>query len=206
MLTLPALIGAALAGCGLSSMTSGIGGGMLGGGSSPANTEVGSVTEEQLLQAAKADGGASGPISGELSQGCPRFQVWPRDNTVTIFEPGRIGDGLAVMHRGEITKTARECRIESGRVVVRYGFSGRVLLGPKGKSGTVALPITVFVADAKRERITADKMKVDVAVAIEKPIGYFSIVRTISFPLPEGSRPAEFDVFVGLERNLPNAG
>jgi hypothetical protein len=199
------MLSVALAGCGLSGLTSGIGGGMLGGSSST-STEVKSVTEDQLLQAAKADAGASGFSGGELSQGCPRFLVWPRDNTITVYEPGKVGDSLAVMHRGEITKTARECQVENGRVTVRYGFSGRVLLGPKGKSGTVVLPINVFVADSKRERIVTDKMKVDVAVAVDKPIGYFSMVRTISFPVPEGSRPAEFDVFVGLERNLPNAG
>ena len=72
---------------------------------------------------------------------------------MTIYEPGKVGDGLAVMHRGEITKTARECQIEPGRITVKYGFSGRVLLGPKGKSGRVTLPLNVFVTDAKREKI-----------------------------------------------------
>ena len=66
---------------------------------------------------------------------------------MTIYEPGRVGDGLAVMHRGEISKTARECQIEPGRITVKYGFSGRVLLGPKGKSGRVTL-----AADRVRHR------------------------------------------------------
>ena len=47
------------------------------------------------------------------------------------------------------------------------------------KTGNVTLPLTVFVTDAKRERISAEKMKVDVAVAVDKPIGYFSTVRTV---------------------------
>ena len=76
-----------------------------------------------------------------------------------------MGDGLAVMHRGEITKTARECQIEPGRVTVKYGFSGRVLLGPKGKAGRVTLPVNVFVTDAKREKIANEKVRVDVDVA-----------------------------------------
>jgi hypothetical protein len=110
------------------------------------------------------------------------------------------------MHRGEITKTARECQIESGRVTVKYGFSGRVLLGPRGKDGTVSLPVTVFVTDAKRERIAQDKMKVEAAVAVDRPIGYFSAVRSVTFTIPEGTRPAEYEVFVGFDRNLPGAG
>src|SRR5690606_24746315 len=66
-----------LAGCGMSSLTSGIGGGMLGGSSS-SSTEVASVSEEQLLSAAKADYGTTGSSGIDLAHGCPRFVIWPR--------------------------------------------------------------------------------------------------------------------------------
>ena len=194
----------AISGCGLSSITSGIGGGLFGGSSS--KSEPRAVSEEQLLTAAKSDLGDVSGVGGDVAHGCPRFVVWPRDHTVTIYEPGKVGDGLAVMHRGEITKTARECAVEPGRVTVKYGFSGRVLLGPRGRDGTVSLPLNVFVTDAKREKIAAEKMKVDVQVALDKPIGYFSFVKTVTFNIPEGARPGEFELFVGFERNVPNAG
>lgn len=195
-----------LAGCGMSSITSGLGGGMFGGKSS--STQVQSVTEEQLLSAAKADEGATGSTTaaGEIAYGCPRFKVWSRDNNVTIYETGRVGDGLAIMHRGEITKTARECDVQPGRVTVKYGFSGRVLLGPRGQSGHISLPVNVFVTDAKREKVATDKLKVDVDVAVDNPIGYFSAVRTVTFNVPEGSRPGEYEVFVGFDRAVPGAG
>src|SRR5262249_11542700 len=166
---------------------------------------VGSVSQDQLLSAAKTDGGEAGSL-GEVAHGCPRFQVWAREGYVTIYEPGRVGDGLAVMHRGEITKTARECEIEQGRITVKYGFSGRVLLGPKGKSGRVTLPLNVFVTDAKREKIATDKVAIFVACVLDKPIGYFSVVKSISFPLPEGTRPGEYEVFVAFDRAAPGAG
>jgi len=197
-----------LGGCSnMSSLTSGIGGGWFGGDSKPKTAEVNTVTEDQLLAAAKNDGGTTGSLGGEVvAHGCPRFNVWSREGYVTIYESGKVGDGLAVMHRGEITKTARECHIEPGRITVKYGFSGRVLLGPKGKSGRVTLPLNVFVTDAKREKLLTDKVAVDVDIALEKPIGYFSLVRTVTFPFPEGSRPAEFEVFVGFDRATPGAG
>jgi hypothetical protein len=113
---------------------------------------------------------------------------------------------LAIVHRAEITKTARECQVEPGRVTVRYGFSGRVLLGPRGKSGPISLPVNITVTDAKREKITGDKMKVDTIVAVENPIGYFSAVRSVTFLIPEGTRPGEFEVNVGFDRAVPNAG
>jgi hypothetical protein len=80
------------------------------------------------------------------------------------------------------------------------------MLGPKGRTGRVTLPLNVFVTDAKREKVVTEKVAVDVDVAVEKPIGYFSFVRTITFNVPEGSRPAEFEVYVGFDRATPGAG
>lgn len=188
----------------MSSLTSGLGGGMFGGGQKAEAT----VSEDQLLAAAKTnDPSATGSTSiGEVAAGCPRFIVAPRDNHITFYEPGRAGDGLAIMHRGEITKTARECQVEPGRVTVRYGFSGRVLLGPKGKPGNIALPLNVVVNDSKRAPVTGDKVSVDVSVGLDKPIGYFSAVRTVTFDIPEGSRAGEFELVVGFDSKAAGAG
>jgi hypothetical protein len=200
-------VAAGLGGCGMSSLTSGLGSSVFGGAaSSSAKSDVKTVSEDQLLSAAKAgDGSAPAAISADAG-GCPRFVVGQRDNNLTIYETGRVGDGLAVMHRGEITKTARECSVEPGKVTVRYGFAGRVLLGPKGKAGNIKLPVTITITDAKRERVAADNVKVDVDVALDKPIGYFSAVKAITIPIPEGSRPGEFEINIGFDRAVPGAG
>lgn len=191
----------ALAGCGMSSITSGLGGGMFGSSKPSVSDSNEAVSEEQLLSAAKAEGSSAGPtVTGGINPGCPRLTAKSGDNNITFYEPGRTGDGLAIMHRGEITKTARECHIEAGRVTVKYGFSGRVLLGPRGQSGTVSLPINVIVTDGSNSRIAADAMKVDVTVALDKPIGYFSAVREVSFPVAEGARPGEYELFVSFDR------
>jgi hypothetical protein len=201
-----------LAGCGLSSLTSGLGSGIFGGGSSQtASTEAGGVSEGELLAAAKMEGAAAptavaAPGVVEVNPGCPRVNITSRDNNLTIYETGRVGDGLAVVHRGEITKAARECHIEPGRVTVKYGISGKVLLGPRGKTGPISLPISVMVTDAKREKVAVDKLKVDTSVAVENPIGYFSAIRTVTFAIPEGARAGEFEVNVGFDRAVPNAG
>jgi len=201
-----ALIGVAamLGGCGMSSLTSGLGGGMFGSSTTAAND---GVNADQLLVAAKSGDAATGSTNvGEISTGCPRMVLASRDNNITFYEPGRAGDGLAIMHRGEITKTARECVVEPGRVTVKYGFSGRVLLGPKGKAGSISLPVNVIVTDSKRAQIAADKMKVDVSVGDDKPIGYFSAVHSVTFAIPEGSRAGEFEMTVGFDSKAAGAG
>ena len=200
-----------LAGCGLSSLTSGLGSGIFGGGSSTDvnATAAEGVSDAELLAAAKSDGAAASTsvAVGEVSAGgCPKVVIYPRDNNLTIYETGRVGDGLAIVHRGEITKTARECQIAQGRVTVKYGFSGRVLLGPRGKTGPITLPVNITVTDAKREKVAADKLKVATTVAVENPIGYFSAVRSVTFVIPEGARAGEFEVNVGFDRAVPGAG
>lgn len=201
-----ALTVALLGGCGLPSLTSGLGGGF-GGSGQPQSAQVETVSEEQLLSAAKAEvtGGGVQSSTG-VSPGCPKFEVWPRDNNVTIYQEGRIGDGLAIRHRGEITKTARECTVESGRVTIKYGFSGRVLLGPSGASGVVTLPVNIFVTDAKREKIATDTLQVSVDMMVDQPIGYFSAVQSITFDVAEGARAGEYEMFVAFEKNVPGAG
>ncbi len=145
-------------------------------------------------------------LAATLQVVAPRFRTMQRDHHVTIYEPGRVGDGLAVVHRGEITQTARECYIEGNRVTVKYGFSGRVLLGPRGKDGNVSLPVNVVVTDAKRAQVTAERAAIDSAVTLDKPIGYFSSVRSVTFPVPEGARPGEFEIQVGFDPKTPGAG
>ncbi len=192
-------IALALSGCGLSTLTSGLGGGVFGGnGQSQQTTGSTGVNEDQLLAAARGVGTYSGTL-GEVSSQCPRVRVEAKDNHLTIHEAGMTGDALAVLHRGELTKTARECQVAGPNVTVKYGFSGRVLLGPKGRAGTVTMPIRVSLLNAKRERLTTESMNVETALTIEKPIGYFSAVRTLNFQMPVGSRPGEFEIEIGFD-------
>lgn len=185
---------AGLAGCGMGSLSSG-----WFGSKSESDTAATSVSNDAMLTAAKLDGeGASATAS--LGTQCPEFVVWPNDRLLTVYADGRDGDNLAVVHRGEITQTARECSIQPGQVTVKFGFSGRVLLGPKGVPGVVRLPVNVFVTDANREKIQTEPVVVQTEITTDKPIGYFSAVRTVSFAIPEGARPADYKLFVAFDK------
>ena len=48
--------------------------------------------------------------------------------------------------------------------------------------------VNQLVVKISNEKIATDKATVDVAVSLDKPIGYFSTVKTITFPIPEGAR------------------
>jgi len=181
---------ATLAGCGMPSL-----GGLLG--PKPA-TPIAGVSEDSMMSAAKSDD-SSGDAEASI-QACPQFAVWPSTQTLTSYESGREGDGLAIVHRGEITQTARECDIKGGHVSIKYGFSGRVLLGPKGAAGHVSLPVNIVLTDASKQRVQGDSLRVEVDITPDKPIGYFSSVRTITFDVPEGARMADYKLYVAFDK------
>jgi len=196
-LAMVVLAAAGLSGCGMGSLSSG-----WFGAKAETDTLSPGLSSDAMLTAAKLDGESGDGASATASLGtqCPQFVVWPNDQLLTVYADGRDGDGLAVVHRGEITQTARECSVQPGLVTVKFGFSGRVLLGPKGAPGPVTLPVSVFVTDANREKIQTEPVPVQTEITTEKPIGYFSAVRTVSFPIPEGARPADYKLYVAFDK------
>lgn len=179
-----------MAGCAVSKLAS-----PFGSGSEDSSASV--VTEDRLLETAKADAGTDLP--GGQSAHCPQVVAWPRDRLVTVYQPGHSGDALHVIHRGEITKMARECHLYSGQVVVKYGFAGRILLGPKGKPGSVSFPVNVRVAGVEQTTLATDRVNVSATIPQGNPVGYFSMVREISFPVSVGTRPEDYKVFVAFD-------
>lgn len=159
-----------------------------------------------MLDKAKADAPTmeSGTVGDSLH--CPQVVAWPHDRLLTIYAGGQVGDSQAIVHRGEITKLARQCQIYGNQVTVKYGFAGRVLLGPKGKPGQVTMPISIKVADADRKVLANDKASISTVIPTENPVGYFSMVKEITFPMTMGTRPEDYKVFVAFERTQAGAG
>jgi hypothetical protein len=196
-LTCGLLAGLFACGCSVSNVSSPFGAGS-------ADSAASSVTEDRLLETAKADSGTDLP--GGMSAHCPQVVAWPKDRLVTIYQGGKTGDAEAVIHRGEITKMARECQIYSDRVMVKYGFAGRVLLGPKGKSGNITFPVNVHVQGPDHKTLANDRMSISTTIPAGSTVGYFSMVRQVSFPIRIGTRPEDYKVFVAFDQNVPGAG
>ena len=163
------------------------------------------VNEARLLEAARAD--TSGQVSIETAlTSCPRFTIWPRDKLLTVYDVGRTGDGLAIQYRGELTKTARECQIQPNQVTIKYGFAGKVLLGPRGRPGPVRMPVKVHLTDRERNIIATQKLVIDVTIPNDKPVGYFSAVRETTFPIAPGVPPGDYRLYVAFDRTAPGTG
>lgn len=157
------------------------------------------LSEDTLLAAAKNDVAADGVLSPATAL-CTKFRIWESGRFLTVYNVGQYGDGLAVRYRGELTKAARECAFQPGTVHVKYGFAGRVLLGPKGQAGTFNMPLLVYLTDAKGKPIKTEKVSVPVTVNPGQTMGYFSVVRRMDIPLEGTQSGKSYRVFVGFEK------
>jgi len=162
------------------------------------------VSEDRLLEAAKNDNSNQFDLPSR-DKGCPRVTAWQRDRTLTVYEAGRVGNQLAIKHRGEITKTARECEVGRRKVTVKYGFAGRVLLGPRGQPGTITLPLRVHVTDSARNIISSENIAVSVNVSPGTLVGFFSAVREVSIATPDGGDITQYQLYVAFDRRAAGA-
>lgn len=194
-----------LSACGVSQITSSIGdGGIFSSSKKPETANwTPIITEESMLTAARTN--SNGPVDMAAANGCPVLQVEGGQRYITNYEGNRVGDGASVINRGEITKTARECQIVEGQVVVKYGIAGRVLLGPKGKPGTITFPVTMEVLDKTKNKVKAEPFTVSVVITKENPIAFFSTVRDVAIPVKQGAVPQDYSVVIAFEKNKPGA-
>lgn len=173
--------------------------------SSSANTPA-PISQTALLANAKADNGSDPALAFGEDTNCPRVVSWPQDRLITVYQRGHQGDQMAIVHRGEITKLARQCNLVGDTMTVKYGFAGRVLLGPKGRPGVVTLPVEIRVANADHKVIKVDKLRVATTIQPGSPVAYFSMVRMVSFPIAIGTRPQDYQIYVGLKQSLAGSG
>lgn len=192
-----------LSGCSLGSVPSfgGLGGNIFGSSDKKEDVSASSkvLSEEGLLSEAKQEVTALGQDTKQASL-CTKFKIWDAERFLTVYDVGQYGDGLAILYRGELTKAARECVLQPGTAHVKVGFAGRVLLGPKGNSGTVNLPMHIYLTDKKGKIIKNNKMTVPVTIESGKPIGYFSMIKKIDIPLTEGKSGKDFRLFIGFDK------
>ena len=84
--------------------------------------------------------------------------------------------------------------------MVKYGLAGRILLGPKGKTGPITLQVTMQVMDKSKNKVTSEPFPVSVTITKENPLSYFALVRDVTIPIKEGTTPQDYSIVVAFEK------
>ncbi len=189
-----------LSACGVSQVTEPLQEGLFGEGEAQnGDGQAAQGTAYASEDAVPPVDGFSTSVAG-TSLGCPRLQITSDSRTITFHAPGGGNDAQSVMHRGEFVEVARECGVSSSGVAVKYGFSGRVLLGPRGKAGSITLPATLTVLDQGKAVVKTQKIRVVVNVSAGATTGVFSEVKEINVPIPAGKSANNYRIYIGFDK------
>jgi len=136
---------------------------------------------------------------------CPSVSV--RTGAATLMIGSKPGEGepsaLDLRYQATITRTARECHINSGLMTMKVGVEGRVITGPAGGPGTVDVPLRIAVVHEgiNPKTIVSKFARVEVAVASAVDhVPFTHVDPEISFPMPQPIADIDaYVVYVGFD-------
>ena len=76
---------------------------------------------------------------------CPPVQIRSGASTYSVAVDGKEAVGNDVKFLASITRTARECNLNSGQITAKIGIQGRIIVGPQGAPPTIQVPLRVAV-------------------------------------------------------------
>ncbi len=120
----------------------------------------------------------------ELRAFCPSVSIRQSNAILSAFERGGDGDASRLRHRATLSEATRSCTYEPGIIRMNVAAAGRLVPGPRGATGTVSLPVEVFVID-RNQRVYERRFNLDVQVADVAGATQFVLNDPqISFPTP----------------------
>jgi hypothetical protein len=140
----------------------------------------------------------AGPPQPEID--CPRVDI--RQGASTFSQSGSDNGALSLRYQANFVKTARECALRGGNVTMKVGVQGRIILGPAGVPGPVALPIRFAVVKEGLEPKTIwTKFYM---LPVDMPAGQPNVLFThveedMTVPMPPSSEFDKYVIYVGFD-------
>ncbi|GAA5540200.1 hypothetical protein D8666_09485 [Ochrobactrum soli] len=149
------------------------------------------------------DMAAEGPkriSASELRAYCPTVTL--RDGTAffSTYAKGGDKDPAQVVYQASLTDVTRSCQYGDGNITIDVAAAGKVVPGPKYKSGTITMPVRVAVRQG--DQVVYSKLHKQ-AVTITNGDTATQFVfndKGISLPMPDKQN---IQIFVGFDEG-PN--
>ena len=135
--------------------------------------------------------------------GCPSVEVLA--GTASY----RVGGGGAsdVAHQASLNDVARECTFQGGRMSLKVGVQGRMLIGAAGKPGSYPVPVRIVVK--RGDSVVVSRLaRVSVSVPPgQGSVPFAHVEEGIALPVSSSIDPAdEYTVLVGFDSGGGSAG
>lgn len=150
-------------------------------------TTASSNNAEQPKKADKLD-------VASLEQFCPRINLRSGTAYYDRYEKGGDGDPNRVLYQAAITDVSRGCTPDNDTVKINAALAGRIVPGPKGKPGTVTVPIRVAVV--KGDQVIYSKLFKHEVQTSQNATEFIFNDPDIVIPKPD--RP-DIGIFIGFD-------
>ena len=109
--------------------------------------DLGIGEDQSGSQIAAADSGQITDV--ELRAYCPRVEL--RDGTAfyNTYERGKQDEADSIIYQASLAEVTRSCNYGSGALQMTVAAAGRVVPGPKSRSGNINMPIRVAVVQGE---------------------------------------------------------
>ena len=144
-------------------------GNMFGGGSSSAQLQNASATQAEIAQ-------ASTNALPAIATECPPIKVRAGGEAIFQYASGKVGNPKDLNYQAVIEKQSRNCVVSNGKITVKMGVVGRLLLGPAGNISSVDVPLRFAI---ERDGVALFSEKYDIPVAITPPNQSEELVKVV---------------------------
>ena len=137
----------------------------------------------------------------ELRAYCPKVDLREGTAFYRTYEKGgrETEDANLVIYQAALSETSRDCKYENGTLTMTVAAAGRVVPGPKGKAGTITMPIRVAVT--RGDEVLYSKLSTQEVQIAETGATQFVFKDTqVSFPQPTARN---IQVFIGYDEGPP---
>lgn len=129
---------------------------------------------------------------------CPLISF--REGTTYYRQYARRGEGdpSQITYQASLADATRSCTINDDQLTVNVFAAGRVLAGPKGKAGTLELPIRVAVLDRTTNEVLYSELSKQVITLTEPNLTGQFVFNDPGIVIPVGAA-GETQIFVGFD-------
>jgi hypothetical protein len=137
---------------------------------------------------------------------CPGMMV--RSGASTWQVPGGT-TSTNLRYQGSLGQLARECAVLGDAMTIKVGVEGRVLVGPKGGAGSVAVPLRIaLVQEGPQPKSVWTKFY---SVPINVPPGQTQVTFThveddLTFAIPPSKDLSSYVIYVGYDPQTAASG
>lgn len=137
---------------------------------------------------------------GQFTLKCPELEVRAGSAHYIFYDPNAPQSPKTVRYQGTLTQTARECEFKQSSIVFKFGFAGRVLLGPRGQPRDVEMPVRVLLAWQGDQVAWTKVYKIPVTIPQDETSGFFvHVEENFDFEVPVGTQLSDYRLYIGFD-------